>query len=192
MYRYTCLNRSWYEFSESYCTKFIEETLCRSKIRSSLNVMFLHSLFPRFQHRISGTTTQFGKCTIARKLELITPWCRTCVIIISVDGMGAVRLQYKQCAMLKARHSRNEAQPSGGSRISPRWGRQLSGGGGAPTYDFVKISQKLHEIERIWTPGGPKIYYVDPPLQPPRVQLPAPGDVLKYWWFWHHQQSNEQ
>ena len=29
--------------------------------------------------------------------------------------------------------------------------------GGAPTYDFVKISQKLHEIERIWTPGGGRI-----------------------------------
>ena len=41
---------------------------------------------------------------------------------------------------------------SGGSRISPRRGRQLSGG--APTYDFAKFSQKLHEIERIWTPGG--------------------------------------
>ena len=41
-------------------------------------------------------------------------------------------------------------------------------GGGAPTYDFAKISQKLHEIERIWTPGWggrPKFYYVDPPLQ---------------------------
>ena len=25
---------------------------------------------------------------------------------------------------------------------------------GAPTYDFAKISQKLHKIERIWTPGG--------------------------------------
>ena len=25
---------------------------------------------------------------------------------------------------------------------------------GAPTYDFAKISQKLHEIERIWTLGG--------------------------------------
>ena len=38
---------------------------------------------------------------------------------------------------------------------------------GAPTYDFAKFSQKLHEIERIWTPGGarPKFYYVDPPLQ---------------------------
>ena len=38
---------------------------------------------------------------------------------------------------------------SGGSRISPRRGRQLPRGG-APTYDFAKISQKLHEIERIW------------------------------------------
>ena len=57
-------------------------------------------------------------------------------------------------------------QISGGSRISPRRGRQLSRG--APTYDFAKFSQKLHEIEIIWTPGGgarPKFYYVDPPLQ---------------------------
>ena len=57
--------------------------------------------------------------------------------------------------------------PSGGSRISPRRGRQLPGG--APTYDFAKNSQKLHEIERIWTPRGgarPKFYYVDPPLHP--------------------------
>ena len=37
---------------------------------------------------------------------------------------------------------------------------------GAPTYDFAKFSQKLHEIERIWTRGGarPKFYYVDPQL----------------------------
>ena len=38
---------------------------------------------------------------------------------------------------------------------------------GAPTYDFAKISPKLHEIERIWTPrvgSRPKFYYVDPPL----------------------------
>ena len=38
---------------------------------------------------------------------------------------------------------------------------------GEPTYDFAKFSQKLHEIERIWTPRGgarPKFYYVDPPL----------------------------
>ena len=39
---------------------------------------------------------------------------------------------------------------SGGSRISPRRGRQLPGG--APTYDFDKFSQKMHEIERIWAP----------------------------------------
>ena len=26
--------------------------------------------------------------------------------------------------------------------------------GGAPTYDFAKISPKLHEIERIWASGG--------------------------------------
>ena len=50
----------------------------------------------------------------------------------------------------------------------PRGGGADSGGGGAPTYDFAKFSQKLHEIERNFTPGGggtcPKFYYVDPPL----------------------------
>ena len=25
---------------------------------------------------------------------------------------------------------------------------------GGPTYDFAKFTQKLHEIERIWAPGG--------------------------------------
>ena len=59
----------------------------------------------------------------------------------------------------KTKQKQNKTKPkkiatyfSGGSRISPRRGRQLPGG--APTYDFAKISQKLHEIERIWTPGG--------------------------------------
>ena len=50
--------------------------------------------------------------------------------------------------------------PQGGGANSP---------GGAPTYDFAKFSQKLHEIERIWAPRGgarPKFYYVDPPLNP--------------------------
>ena len=42
---------------------------------------------------------------------------------------------------------------SGGSRISPMWWRQPFTGQ-ALIYDFVKFSQKLHEIERIWTPGG--------------------------------------
>ena len=51
--------------------------------------------------------------------------------------------------------------------IRTSWGRWKSvadpvfprGGGanppGASTYDFVKISQKLHEIERIWAPRPP-------------------------------------
>ena len=52
---------------------------------------------------------------------------------------------------------------SGGSRISPRRGRQLPRG--APTYEFVEFSQKLHEIERIWTRGGGAS--PAPPLDPP-------------------------
>ena len=40
------------------------------------------------------------------------------------------------------------------------------GGGGAPTYDFAKISPKLHEIERIWAPAGWGVPHpLDPPLQ---------------------------
>ena len=35
--------------------------------------------------------------------------------------------------------------PRGGGANSP---------GGAPTYDFAKFFQKLHEIERIWAPRG--------------------------------------
>ena len=43
---------------------------------------------------------------------------------------------------------------SGGSRIFPDvWAWTLRGGG-VPTYDFAKFSQKLHEFERIWTPRG--------------------------------------
>ena len=38
--------------------------------------------------------------------------------------------------------------PQGGDANSPR---------GAPTYDFAKISQKMHEIERIWTPRGARV-----------------------------------
>ena len=41
----------------------------------------------------------------------------------------------------------------------PRGG--VRGLGLSPTYDFAKISPKLHEIERIWTPRGgayPKFY----------------------------------
>ena len=36
----------------------------------------------------------------------------------------------------------------------PRGKGANSSGGGEPTYDFDKFSQKLHEIERIWTRGG--------------------------------------
>ena len=54
---------------------------------------------------------------------------------------------------------------SGGSRISPRWGRQLSRE--ALTYDLAKFSQKLHEIERIWTSRGDASLV--PPLDPPLI-----------------------
>ena len=48
--------------------------------------------------------------------------------------------------------------PRGGAANSP---------GGVPTYNFPKFSQKLHEIERIWTPGGHTSLV--PPLDPPLI-----------------------
>ena len=68
--------------------------------------------------------------------------------------------------MLKSfqiQRSTQGVKSSGRSRISPRRGRN-SRGGGAPTYDFAKFSQKLHEIERISAPGGASLA---PPLDPP-------------------------
>ena len=53
----------------------------------------------------------------------------------------------------------------------PRGGAANSPGGGGPTYDFAKFSQKLNEIERIWTPGGA------PPL---RSATTAIHDALKH------------
>ena len=54
--------------------------------------------------------------------------------------------------------------------------------GGSPTYEFAKISQKLHEIERILDPGGggarPKFYYVDPPLRMIRSDRIGPKILL--------------
>ena len=55
---------------------------------------------------------------------------------------------------------------SGGSRIFP-------GGGGANSqkcYYFSIFCRKLHENERIWTPGGARVPGA-PPLDPPMVRL---------------------
>ena len=55
-----------------------------------------------------------------------------------------------------------------------RWECQISRGG-APTYDFAKFSQKLHEIERIWTRGGgtrPLVPPLDPTTTTPTPHLP--------------------
>ena len=48
----------------------------------------------------------------------------------------------------------------------PEEGAPTPWGGGAPTYNFAKISQKLHEIERIWAPeeGASLAPPLDPPL----------------------------
>ena len=89
----------------------------------------------------------------------VSPWCT------SIENRCLLRWtmlnpHFSSLPNVSNRVDRKKGDTSGGSRISPR--------GGAPTYDFAKFSQKLHEIERIWTPGGggarPKFYYVDPQL----------------------------
>ena len=52
--------------------------------------------------------------------------------------------------------------PPGGGANS--WGVE------APTYDFAKFPPKLHEIERIWVPGG-GARIPAPPLDPPMQVL---------------------
>ena len=55
----------------------------------------------------------------------------------------------------------------GGSRIPCRRGRQPSRG--EPTYDFVKFSEKLHEIKKILgRRGGARRV---PPLNPPLIMI---------------------
>ena len=95
--------------------------------------------------------------------------CRTCGLQNSCIKNIHEHQSEKGCANLlfgtrpyyRPRHARTLDPPlhilsfqlcevSGGSRISPRRGRQLPGGA---TYDFAKFSQKLHEIERIWVAG---------------------------------------
>ena len=48
---------------------------------------------------------------------------------------------------------------SGGSRIFPRGGAWTLQGG----REHAKFSQKLHEIERIWTPRGGRASLTPPP-----------------------------
>ena len=55
---------------------------------------------------------------------------------------------------LSAVQSSTQGQYSVADPGFPRGGGANYPGGGAPTYDFAKFSQKLHEIERIWTARG--------------------------------------
>ena len=60
---------------------------------------------------------------------------------------------------------------SGGSRIPRRRGHQHSGEG-APTYDFAKFCEKLHEIEKNvgpWGGGGRLALAGGAPVNPPLV-----------------------
>ena len=53
-----------------------------------------------------------------------------------------------------AKHSVNEKGKQWRIQDFSEEGVPTPQGGRAPTYDCAKFSQKLHEIERIWTPRG--------------------------------------
>ena len=55
---------------------------------------------------------------------------------------------------------------SGGSRIFPRGGANSQ-----KCYYFSIFCRKLHENERIWTPGGGGARPWRPPLDPPMVKI---------------------
>ena len=65
-------------------------------------------------------------------------------------------------------------------------GKQFRGGsripvGGAPTYDFAKISEKLHEIEKMsGCGGGGGVLLLDPPLKLESISLPMPKNPAKF------------
>ena len=60
----------------------------------------------------------------------------------------------------------------------PRGGRQTLQR--APSYDFGKFSQKLHEIERIWTPKGGGGRPLDPPMRKIlRIKSSCDADMQK-------------
>ena len=65
-----------------------------------------------------------------------------------------VPLCMNQSANPVIRAIRSSGQPYAVADLGFPPGGAPTAGGGVPTYDFAKISQKLHEIERIWTPGG--------------------------------------
>ena len=74
---------------------------------------------------------------------------------------------------------------SGGSRISPRRGRQLPGG--APTYDFVNFCRKLHENEDILAARGGRASPA-PPLRSATDyychHLPNLSSLNSIFYFW--------
>ena len=90
---------------------------------------------------------------------------------------NVVKVHIAQLQILQRFPAADPGFPQGG-------GRQLPGGG-APTYDFAKFSRKLHEIERIWVPGGgarplrPLRPLRPPPLNPPLIPIPIPMKSTK-------------
>ena len=66
---------------------------------------------------------------------------------------------------------------SGGSRIPHRRGRQPSRG--APTYDFAKFCEKLHDIEKILGRGG-----VHAGCAPPKSTTGLYSIYLSFTIFW--------
>ena len=70
------------------------------------------------------------------------------VVALSYNDAMALNVM-KQCEKASDRLQKSVADPG-----FPRGGGAPTPQGGGATYDFTKFPQKLHEIERIWMPGG--------------------------------------
>ena len=93
----------------------------------------------------------------------MTTWYYWSVTVHIVTSPYLFKLVHSEISLDKA---------SGGSRISPRRGRQLSGGGRQHTIlpNFPKNCMKLKEFGL--RGGCPKFYYVDPPLKALNIPYP--------------------
>ena len=89
------------------------------------------------------TTWLANPFSILLHLVGVPDWKTSCVKPSRVFVPRQVVICFNLCGMLPVA---DPGFPHGGGANSPRVG--------GATYDFAKMSQKLHEIEKIWSPGG--------------------------------------
>ena len=99
--------------------------------------------------RLNRTSPEVSTPNVVSKLDSCV--CLKLVVSFSLcrnmSQRNAESKACKQCIAVADLHKEPAADPG-----FPQGGANSPGG--APTYNFAKFSRKLHEIERIWVPGG--------------------------------------